>query len=56
MRFKIFLTIVFCLVQDFGLAFKFTEEQEGLFLRTLGLDSVPTVASAEPNSIQVNLD
>jgi len=53
MRFKIFLTIVFCLVQDFGLAFKFTEEQEGLFLRTLGLDSVPTVASAEPNSIQV---
>jgi len=53
MRFKTFLTIVLCLAQDFGLAIKFTAEQERLFLRTLGLNSVPTVASVEPNSIQV---
>jgi bone morphogenetic protein 2/4 len=52
MRFTTFLSVL-CLAQGFGLAFKFTADQEKLFLRTLGLDSVPSLVAKEPNSVQV---
>jgi len=42
MRFKAFFSVL-CLAQGLGLAFKFTAEQERLFLRTLGLNAVPSL-------------
>jgi len=51
MRFTTFLSVL-CLAQGFGLAFKFTAEQESLFLRTLGLDSIPSLTTGS-NSVQV---